>query len=120
MSYPVTNFQEVLDNARSFAVEIESSEMLQKLLSQFQHWYYFDETKSFAPSKYVGYYKNSAAEYERSHATEANGRVTEAALKKFFKRADQEQSETLYKQLEYFLGLFDKKPHKKAVIHVKK
>ena len=116
----VSNYQEAFSNAKIFNLELKSSDYFQEKLSQFRHWYFFPEADFFAPSKFIGYKDNSEQKYTMFLYQGADGRETDVVLRKFFKAIDKDQIPDLYHQLELFLWLYDKKPNKKAVIHIRK
>jgi len=118
---PVNTYAEAQDNALRFQEYLKSNETLRGKLSQYTHWYYFEQKDIFAPSKFIGYKKNT---YHSESAHEGDGRETEKALAKFFRKLlpSPEQPDLyvieLYAKLAAMLRQYGKKPKSGAVIHV--
>lgn len=117
----VNSYEEALNNAATFINGLDESPTIQERLSFFKHWYYFPELDGFAPSKFIGYKNMDIQTYEVG-STEGplDGRETEHALLKVFKKAEGDLKEKLYAKLEDFLGEYGKRPNKLTVIHIRK
>ena len=118
----VTDYVDVLKNAKQYQADIKNDERLIKKLSHVQHWYYFEEGQFFASSKFIGYKDNHADLYEEYANKGMSGTETEPILKKWFIKLERESQleEQLIKELESFLNQYDKKPNKRVCIHVKR
>ena len=118
----VTDYVDVLKNAKQYQADIKNDERLIKKLSHVQHWYYFEEGQFFASSKFIGYKDNHADLYEEYANKGMSGTETEPILKKWFIKLERESQleEQLLKELEHFLNQYDKKPNKRVCIHVKR
>ena len=118
----VTDYVDVLKNAKQYQADIKNDERLIKKLSHVQHWYYFEEGQFFASSKFIGYKDNHADLYEEYANKGMSGTETEPILKKWFIKLEHESEleEQLLKELESFLNQYDKKPNKRVCIHVKR
>jgi len=112
-----------LDNAVRFQKYLQENETLQHKLSQYTHWYYFEQKNIFAPSKFIGYKNNT---YNSETAHEGDGRETEKALAHFFRKVVKSKTQPdifineLYSKLGALLKQYDKKPKANAVIHIAK
>lgn len=119
----ITSFNEAYENAVHFQQYLKENETLQHKLSQYTHWYYFEKKNIFAPSKFIGYKNNT---YNSETAHEGDGRATEKALSRFFRKVMRlkEQPDIfvneLYNMLGTLLKQYGKKPKANAVIHVVK
>jgi len=115
----VDSYEEALDNAKTFLEGLGDSQVIQDRLSNFRHWYYFEELDSFAPSKFIGYKHIDMKAYEVYYRN-LTGLDTEKELPKFFKEAEKGEQAELYAKLEKFLDVYNKKPNAKTKIHVRK
>jgi len=119
----VSSYAEALDNAVRFQKYLQENETLQHKLSQYTHWYYFEQKNIFAPSKFIGYKNNT---YNSETAHEGDGRETEKALAHFFRKVVKSKTQPdifineLYSKLGALLKQYDKKPKANAVIHIAK
>jgi hypothetical protein len=119
----ITSYDQALDNALRYQDYLHSNDTLQRKLSQYTHWYYFPEQDIFAPSKFIGYKDNV---YNSESAHSGDGRETEKALAKHFRKV-----KLVHDQMDYFIKEFydklsllllkyNKKPKANAVIHIPK
>ncbi len=119
----VTSYAEAKDNALRFRDYLVNNEALQHKLSQYAHWYFFEEKGVFAPSKFIGYKNNT---YRSEAAHEGDGRETERALARFFRKVVPSDVQPdifvndLYARLDALLAKYGKKPKKTAVIHIRR
>lgn len=114
---PVTQADQVLDNIRRFAEEVERTPELQRRLGQVHAWYVApadDGSWVFAPSKFVGYRSNSSQHYLATYNVRrgANGGETEARLKQWFDVVDPDTrlGRELSAALVEFLARWERKP----------
>ena len=120
---PVSSFNEAMENALRFQQYLKENETLQHKLSQYTHWYYFEQKNIFAPSKFIGYKNNT---YNSETAHEGDGRETEKALSHFFRKVVRSKTQPdifineLYNKLTALLKLYGKKHKANAVIHIAK
>jgi Flp pilus assembly protein TadD len=84
----INDYDDVLLNARQFEKDLNNDTEICEQLYRFKHWYYFDETGSFAPSKYIGYKNMDANRYDRGK--NKNGGATEAELSRWFRQCKEE------------------------------
>ncbi len=85
----VDNLEQVKRNVVQFNHDIKENEELRKrFLSRYRQWYYIAELNMFAPSKYIGYKEMNAQKYNNKDDTGADGRKTEAVLRKWFIKKD--------------------------------
>jgi 5-methylcytosine-specific restriction protein A len=119
----VKSYPEALSNALHFQEYLKTDEMLQHKLSQYTHWYYFEDKGIFAPSKFIGY-KNNTYHSESSHP--GDGRETEHALSHFFRKIVKSKDQPdiyvneLYNKLSQMLKKYGKKLKVNAVIHIRR
>ena len=120
----VDEYQQVVENANQYILDLETDERLVKKLSNVQHWYYITGNKGriFAPSKFIGYQNNNVDYYEKYTVIAMTGVDTERVLKQWFKKVEKnsECENQLMNQLVEFLESYDKKPNKRACIHIQK
>lgn len=117
----VNSYDDIVVNAKQYQNDLEKDDRLVKKLANVQHWYYFDEEKIFAPSKFIGYKNNHVDLYEEYTSKGMSGTDTEPILKQWFIKLERESilEQELFKELECFLNQYDKRPNKRAWIHVK-
>lgn len=113
----VTGVEDVNNNIRYFAKNLNNCDRMIARLSNFSHWFYDDETGYFGPSKFIGYLNNSYDNYFKMFEV-TDGRDTDDVLNKFYKEANEDILQNLYDKLAAFLGQYDKKPKKTAKIYV--
>lgn len=119
----ISSFAEALENAVRFQDYLCHNVTLQHKLSQYTHWYYFPKQDIFAPSKFIGYKDNS---YNSESAHTGDGRETEKALTKHFRKIKPVHDQMDYFIKEYYdklaliLYRYGKKPKANAVIHIPK
>lgn len=117
----ISSYAEARENAMRFQEYLKHDEALQHKLSQYTHWYYFEQKGIFAPSKFIGY-KNNTYNSESAHA--GDGRETEKALAPFFQKviaSDQQPDiyiNDLYARLAALLQKYGKRLKSGAVIHI--
>jgi hypothetical protein len=117
----VDNISEVLENIKTFNEELPNSEHLIKKLTSFKHWYYSSELDLFGPSKFIGYKKNTAIDYEKGTAINdwyMDGRDTEPIIKQWSVEAKGEDYEELKGKLALMLSEYDKNLRSNAHIHM--
>lgn len=118
----ISNYSQVLENAATFRKILGRAEKIIRKLSNFQHWYYFEELDILAPSKFIGY-KSNSYEYYVAGTSEyegyMDGRDTEVALRDFFVILPKEEDEIYRKKLVEMLAMYNKEPNKRSRIHVK-
>ena len=107
---------DAVSNIRNFNSELKMSRYLQSKLSQFRAWYYDAESKSFGPSKYIGYLNMNEhlyREYKEKHNDLAgfSGTNTEPLLRQWYTEISRLGAPGLYNDLEEFLMQYDKKLH---------
>jgi len=115
----VSSYEEALKNAKTFLKELDDSSTVKDRLGTFRHWYYFEEVDGFAPSKFIGYKDMNMKAYEVGFNDGMSGLVTEQALRGLFRIAEGERKELLLRELESFLGRFNKNPNAVATIHIR-
>jgi 5-methylcytosine-specific restriction protein A len=119
----VTSYAEALENAVRFHYYLKNNESIIHKLSQYTHWYYFPEKEIFAPSKFIGYKDNT---YNSESAHQGDGRETEKALARFFRKLKPRHEQQdyfineLYKKLTHLLKQHNKNLKRNAVIHIPK
>ena len=117
----ISSFRDAQDNAIHFNQYLSQNSALQYKLSQYRQWYYFEKKGLFAPSKFIGYKNNS---YQSESAHEGDGRETEKALSRLFRKVipSPEQQDIyvneLYARLTALLHKYGKKLNARAVIHI--
>lgn len=122
----IDSVDEVISNVKRFNNDLDSCELIISRLSSFRHWYYIEEFDLFGPSKFIGYKNNTAEEYKKGTLGEycyMNGTETQPILSKLFEdiyNVDTDKAYILHEKLESFLGNYDKKPNKRAIIYIKK
>ncbi|MFJ3386379.1 HNH endonuclease [Lysinibacillus sp. NPDC086135] len=85
----IEDLREVKQNMIQFNKDIkENEEMRRRFFSHFRQWYYIKELDIFAPSKYIGYKNMNAYKYNNKDSKGADGRKTEAILRKWFEKKD--------------------------------
>src|SRR6266542_814582 len=114
---------QVASNVRKFASELARSPELQSKLGHVHAWYAVrlaDGTWTFGPSKFVGYPDNTAKKYLETYQTNADGRETEHALRRWFSEVDLESrlGRELIAALEEFLARWGRKPRSGSRISV--
>ena len=75
------NFNELTTSSDSFAYTV---------FNRFTHWYYFEESDIFAPSKFIGYENTTLENYRRE--TGRHGGKTEKLLTHWFEQLDRDSS----------------------------
>ncbi|WP_312921011.1 hypothetical protein [Empedobacter brevis] len=98
---PIGTWEDILKNFNEFEkLDVNQSNNILKIYSQFYHWYYLPEKEIFAPSKFLGYKNRMIETYDSS----GTGGETQTALSKFFIKLpkDSEEFKNLYRELEQF------------------
>lgn len=117
----IANYNDIVENVKTFNECIRNSNLLIDRLSQFRHWYYIVELEMFAPSKFIGYKGNNSEEY-RIGTSPVNGymdgRNTERVLSQLFNGLQAEGHEIHHKELVDFLYSFGKSPNQNVQIYV--
>jgi hypothetical protein len=117
----VENISEVLENIKTFNEELPQSKHLMRKLSSFKQWYYSEELNLFAPSMFIGYKQNTAADYEKgtlSSVRYIHGWDTEAILKQWSIEAKGLDYIELEEKLSSLLEEYDKKIKANARINI--
>jgi 5-methylcytosine-specific restriction protein A len=99
----VTSYKQALKAAKCFQkVGAERDSDAYRSLNKYFHWYYFEELRGFAPSKFVGYEGTTLETYK----SEGTGTETTRALGKFFVQVPRrsQQFEALEGQLAGWLN----------------
>ncbi len=98
---------EVIENAEEFRCVINGGSIAFDRFSQFFHWYYFPESKIFAPSKFIGYKNTNLNNY----SGKGTGTETQAVLSKWFRKLDEntDEYEALLQELNGFSESVGKK-----------
>jgi hypothetical protein len=117
----VEDILEVLENIKGFNHELPDSVHLIKKLSHFKHWYYSNELNLFGPSKFIGYKKNTTADYEKGTTGAEwymDGRDTEPVLRKWSIETEGPDFMEYKEKLTLMLAQYDKKPISNVHIHL--
>ena len=117
----VESYDDVVLNSKEFYDNIENG--LVRKLCFFRHWYYIEETDTFAPSKFIGYKGITISEYRRGTIRNAgymDGRDTVNHLKQWFRLADDKEYEISIKKIRKFLAKYGKRPNANIFVHYKK
>ena len=110
---------QVIENANNFnELTATSDSYVYTVFNNFTHWYYFQESDIFAPSKFIGYKNTTLENYRRGEGR--HGGETEKILKKWFKPL--EQNSPLFKEistkLDKYVRRLDRKVKKNFSIHI--
>ena len=100
---PVNSLDQAIENISRYQTEIQESPELAGRMRFVRAWYAIgDGTWLFAPSKFIGYTKNTADAYLLKAGNEIDGRDTERILQEWFAPADRtaELDEALQKFLQ--------------------
>jgi len=119
----IESYEEALKNAIAFNDALASSDVLRSRLSNFRHWYYFDEIDMFAPSKFIGYKDMNARTYEAfsvSNQNKLSGLESEEALRRIFVEASGSAKDRLIEKLSALLSRYGKSMNAMGAVHVKK
>lgn len=113
----VENFDEIVDNFRRFQIE---NQEIQRRLSLFRHWYYFQDTDKLTPSKFLGYKGNNVNMYSSNYNKSMDGRETVPHLKRWFIEIESTSTKykDLYNKLRNQLEPFEKTPNKLTKIYI--
>lgn len=105
------NFNELTTRTDSFAYTV---------FNRFTHWYYFEESDIFAPSKFIGYENTTLENYRRE--TGRHGGKTEKLLTHWFEQLDRDSSyfAELSTKLFHYAEKLGKKVKKNYHIHIEK
>ena len=116
----VESYEDVEKNVRSFNEGLENSEILQRRLSAFTHWYYIPLADAVGPSKFIGYRDMTAEKYDPS-LYKMDGRETEKWLdkKQWFRELDEDIPEYAHVKLKVdgLVNKFEKSAKKSARYH---
>jgi hypothetical protein len=117
----VENISDILENIKTFNEQLPNSQHLIRKLSSFKQWYYSNELDMFGPSMFIGYKKNTTAEYERGTAYNdryMDGWDTEAVIRQWSVEAKGADFMELEEKLSLMLSEYDKKLKSNARIHL--
>ena len=112
---------QLIENARNFNELTPSSDSFAyKVLNSFKHWYYFEESDIFAPSKFIGYENTTVENYRRGEGRD--GRETEKVLQEWFKPLEQDSQrfEELSTKLYKYVNNLNRQVKKGYCIHIEK
>jgi len=119
----VTSADQARDNIIAFEKELARNHELAEIMSYGRAWYAVRNADRwvFAPSKFVGYEKNSSKLY-LARREERDGRITERLLAQWFEEVDADDSfyRELYKALSELFAQYGKSPNKLARLNVLK
>ncbi|WP_139904818.1 hypothetical protein [Clostridium thermarum] len=119
----VDSLDDVLKNIEVFNKEITQSDELVGKLRNFRHWYYSRTLDMFAPSKFIGYKNNTAADYaigtSRAYGY-MDGRDTEPILNNWSIVAEGLDLEELKDKLLPLFEKYNKGFRKNMCIHILK
>ena len=121
MPKPVEDIAQVIENAKNFnKLTLESNSYVyeEKVFNSFTHWYYFQESGIFAPSKFIGYENTTLENYRRGEGR--HGGETEKILKKWFKPLEQNSPhfKEISTKLDKYVRRLDRKVKKNFRIHI--
>jgi 5-methylcytosine-specific restriction enzyme A len=117
----VENISDILENIKTFNEELPNSEDLIRKLSSFKQWYYSNELDMFAPSMFIGYKNNTAAEYKKGTAYNdryMDGWDTEAIIRQWSIETKGLDFMELEEKLSLMLSEYNKKLKSNARIHL--
>ena len=122
----VTDKAQVVENAKNFnklTTRAEDSYVYQeRVFNSFKHWYYFEESDIFAPSKFIGYQNTTVENYRRGEGR--HGSKTETVLKKWFEVLEREPEPSRYdelsKKLRKYVSSLDRNLKDGYKIHIEK
>ena len=112
---------QLIQNARNFSeLTPSSNSFAYKVLNYFKHWYYFEESDIFAPSKFIGYENTTLENYRRGEGRD--GRETEKVLQEWFKPLVQgsPRFEELSTKLHKYVNNLNRQVNKGYCIHIEK
>ena len=110
---------QVIENANNFnELTATSDSYVYTVFNNFTHWYYFQESDIFAPSKFIGYKNTTLENYRRGEGR--HGGETEKILKKWFKPLEQNSPhfEEISTKLDKYVRSLDRKVKKNFRIHI--
>ena len=118
----VTSSQDASDNIRRFGDELAKNSELAEIMAYTRAWYAHRDARgiwAFAPSKFIGYSRNTARDYLRSHR-DRDGRLTERVLSQWFVEvtAGTPLHSELLGKLQQLFGEFGKTPNRLLRINV--
>jgi len=119
----VSTIEDVQVNIRNFERELKKDDELVRLLGTVHAWYAHrtaDGIWIFGPSKFVGYKKNTAGQYNETAKLGAHGGETERKLSKWFDRVEPATplGHELSEALKNFLARWGRTPRAGARINV--
>ena len=118
MPKPVEDKAQVVENAKNFNKLTTSPGLhVYDVFNHFTHWYYFEESDIFAPSKFIGYENTTVENYKGQGR---DGRITEKVLQNWFKPLEPEAPhfEELSEKLREFASNLGRHLKKNYRIHV--
>jgi hypothetical protein len=110
----ITERTQAKENIKVFNQEIDDSPEMINRLASVRKWYYNEELRMFAPSKFIGYVNNNCKLYVANSTKDLgsnrmDGRKTEVVLEQFSDKVDRFD---LRSELESYLIIFNKEPNK--------
>lgn len=90
----VTEYDEVVNNVKSFNQGLGEGEKLENHLSYFRAWYYIPELDMVGPSKFIGYKEMAANRYMNSD--DLDGKDTVVILGQWFNDLEEDAPELMY------------------------
>ncbi len=117
----VNNKEQVIENAINFNELTTSSDSdAFRVFNNFTHWYYFEESDIFAPSKFIGYENTTLENYCREKGR--HGGETKKLLTQWFKQLDRGSSRfrELSPKLRHYVESLDRKVKQNYCIHIEK
>ena len=116
---PVNSLDQAVKNILRYQTEIQESQELARRMTSVHAWYAVksdDGIWLFAPSKFIGYAKNTTKTYLSGAKNEMDGRDTERILQEWFRVV---QDDWLDDALQAFLqGYGHSRPNAKARINI--
>lgn len=112
---------QLIENASNFnELTISSGSFAYKVFNRFKHWYYFEESDIFAPSKFIGYKNTTVENYRRGEGRD--GRETEQKLQEWFKPLEQDSPrfKELSTKLHKYVNNLNRQVKKGYCIHIEK
>ena len=119
----IESYKEIVENSKTFNTALkEKDTSIIDLLSSFKQWYYIEEIKDFAPSKFIGYRDMTVSTYLTYHTKSLDGRDTEKTLGKYFRKLERgsEVEILLREKLSNKIDSYNKKLRSNAVISIYK
>ena len=112
---------QLVENACNFnELTVSSDSFAYKVFNSFKHWYYFEESDIFAPSKFIGYKNTTVENYRRGEGRD--GRETEKKLQEWFKPLEQDSPRfnELSTKLHQYVNNLNRQVKKGYCIHIEK